>query len=285
MAALYLKAGRKDLNWIAQCLARFLGRPPTRPIFSTTEPSKGRLLYIPTRTFCMAEDSENSKRNKINYQFQNKIEHIGRKIPHQHVHLIDENCEDMGIMHRADVLRIMDERGLRLVPLREKAEPPVYRLMSGRQIYEERLKLKEKQKAGSKSGPPKMNELRISTNIAQHDLDTKIRQIQKWIDNKHIVRITVQQRKDSDGSEKMVAILDNILASMPGKATYQSEPRVAEEGRCRCVLRPMSEKEIQEYEKKQKTKDNQQDNEKKQKNKEDQLDEKKRLADSDSLKQ
>lgn len=50
-------------------------------------------------------------------------------------------------MHRADVIRIMDEQGLKLVLLSELKDPPVYQLMSGKQIHEEQLKLRDKQKA------------------------------------------------------------------------------------------------------------------------------------------
>ncbi|TNN48223.1 Caspase-8 [Liparis tanakae] len=42
---------------------------------------------------------------------------------------------------------ILDEQGLKLVLLSESKDPPVYRLMSGKQTHEEQLKLREKQKA------------------------------------------------------------------------------------------------------------------------------------------
>lgn len=72
---------------------------------------------------------------------------VGRKIPHRQIHVIDETGESLGTMHRADVIKIMDEKGLKLVLLSERQDPPVYRLMSGKQVHEEQLKLREKQKA------------------------------------------------------------------------------------------------------------------------------------------
>nr|XP_020644243.1 translation initiation factor IF-3, mitochondrial [Pogona vitticeps]XP_020644244.1 translation initiation factor IF-3, mitochondrial [Pogona vitticeps] len=274
MASLCLKTGRKELNWITQYLARFWRQPQKRTMFSKTqgmtELAKRRLLYNPVQTFCTAGDSkENIKGNKINYTFNTKIENVGRRIPYLHVQLIDENGENMGVMHRADVLRLMDARGLRLVLLRENTKPPMYRLMSGLQIYEERLRFKEKQKAGSKSGPVQTKEIRFSTDIAQHDLDIKLRQVEKWIDHKYHVKVVVNQHKASVGSEKMLLLFDKILASMPGKVTYLSEPHV-KEGSSKCVLRHMSDKEIQEYKKMGKKKDDQQNIDKIQKNKDQQ---------------
>ncbi|XP_075775351.1 translation initiation factor IF-3, mitochondrial isoform X2 [Pelodiscus sinensis] len=141
-----------------------------------------------------------------------------------------------------------------LVPLRENEDPPVYRLMTGKQIHEEQLKLREKEKAHSKTGPVQLKELTFSAAIAKHDLETKIRQIQQWIDKKHHVRISVQQKNVADGPEKMLAFFDQIVETMPAKATYLSQPKVIREGRSTCVLRHMSDKEVNEYKKTEKQK-------------------------------
>lgn len=57
----------------------------------------------------------------------------------------------------------MDEHDLKLVLLRENAEPPVYRLMTGQQIHEEKLKRAEKEKASSKTGTYVVNVTALST--------------------------------------------------------------------------------------------------------------------------
>lgn len=75
---------------------------------------------------------------------------VGRKIPQRQIQVISDMGEDMGTMHRSDVIRIMDEKGLKLVLLSEHKDPPLYKLMTGKQIHEEQLKLREKQK--SKAG-------------------------------------------------------------------------------------------------------------------------------------
>lgn len=74
---------------------------------------------------------------------------VGRKIPHRQIHLISETGESLGTMHRVNVIKIMDEKDLKLVPLSENQDPPVYQLMSGKQLHEEQMKLREKQKAKS----------------------------------------------------------------------------------------------------------------------------------------
>lgn len=55
-------------------------------------------------------------------------------------------------MHRADVIRLMDARDLRLVRRDAGAGPPVYQLLTGAQIHEERLRLRAREKARPRAG-------------------------------------------------------------------------------------------------------------------------------------
>uniref|UniRef100_A0A674EHR0 Mitochondrial translational initiation factor 3 n=1 Tax=Salmo trutta TaxID=8032 RepID=A0A674EHR0_SALTR len=102
---------------------------------------------------------------------------LGRKIHQRHLPVNSETGENMVTMHRVDVLRLMDENGST-------------RLMTGKHIHEEQLKLGEKQKA--KTGPVQVKELTFSSDIGNHDLLTKLRQVQNWLDKKHRVRITLR---------------------------------------------------------------------------------------------
>lgn len=162
MTALCLKkligqAIRNDASFITRCFATFGVQRACTTMISHTwvelEQSKRGFLSVLTKTFCTYEDAEGkAKGTKINPSAIKNIETVGRKIPHPIIQLIDENGEDQGPVHRAKVLQIMDEKNLKLVLLKEKADPPVYRLMSGQQIHEERLKLRDKQRASSKKG-------------------------------------------------------------------------------------------------------------------------------------
>ncbi|NWW04326.1 IF3M factor, partial [Oreocharis arfaki] len=119
---------------------------------------------------------------------------VGRRIPYRILHIINQDGESLGNMHRADALRLMDEHGLKLVLLRENAEPPVYRLMTGQQIHEEQLKRAEKKKASPKPGMY-IKELSFSSAIGKNDLETKTKQIAQWIEKKHHVKVTIRQAK------------------------------------------------------------------------------------------
>ncbi|NWI52572.1 IF3M factor, partial [Calyptomena viridis] len=119
---------------------------------------------------------------------------VGRRIPYRILHVISQDGESLGNMHRAEALKLMDQHGLKLVLLRENVDPPVYRLMTGQQIHEEQLKRAEKQKASPKQGMY-IKELSFSSAIAKNDLETKTKQIAQWIEKKYHVKITIRQAK------------------------------------------------------------------------------------------
>ncbi|XP_067889670.1 translation initiation factor IF-3, mitochondrial isoform X2 [Heterodontus francisci] len=208
----------------------------------------------PVKTFITVGEGEpetTQHREEKDSRARRTLGSLGRKIHHRIIHVIDENGENLGNLHRADVIRIMDERGVKVVPLRENADPPVYKLMTGKQIHEEQMKLREKQKNKPKTGPIQIKEQTFSADIAKHDLQTKIKQIQQWVEKKHHVRITVRKGAAVDKADKMEMLLDQIVQSMPDKATYAFRPKVIKEGKAAmCVLRHLSEKELREYKQK-----------------------------------
>ncbi|ELV11916.1 Translation initiation factor IF-3, mitochondrial [Tupaia chinensis] len=105
--------------------------------------------------------------------------------------------------------------------------------------------------------PTLMKELTFSSNIGQHDLDTKSKQIQQWIEKKYQVQITIKKGKNVDEpEEKTEAIFNQILQTMPGIATFSSRPQAVKGGKAwMCVLRHLSKKEEKAYKETQKTRE------------------------------
>lgn len=99
--------------------------------------------------YCTAVGDSEPKKKKHDPQRGATVSSVGRKIPQRVIHVISETGESLGTMHRADVIKIMNDKDLKLVLLSERQDPPVYRLMSGKQVHEEQLKLRDKQKGKS----------------------------------------------------------------------------------------------------------------------------------------
>lgn len=202
--------------------------------------------------FCTAiEDTQStpaSKKKKHSTLSNATINSVGRKIPQRLIEVISETGENMGTMHRSDVIRILDEQGLKLVLLDENQDPPVYRLMSGKQIHEEQLKLREKQKA--KPVPVQVKELTFSAGIATHDLSTKLNQVQSWLEKKHHVRITLKSGRGASAGS-MDSTLESLVQQMEADFGFVSQPKLIRNGQAAmCILRPPSAKELAQKSKK-----------------------------------
>ncbi|XP_004680221.1 PREDICTED: translation initiation factor IF-3, mitochondrial [Condylura cristata] len=252
MATLFLKrlvleTIKTESTFTRRCLGKYLVQQTAPAHLALVAPASRLCCRIHAKAFSSVEGTEveTTKKKKNDTTFSN----IGRKIHDRIIHVLDEKGNDLGNMHRAEVIRLLDKSDLRLVKRNTTTEPPEYQLLTGAQIYEERLRLRELEKAKSKTGPTLTKELTFSSTIGQHDLNTKSKQIQQWIERKYKVQITIKKGKNKEEPEnKMEEIFDQILQTMPGIATFSSRPQPARGGKAvMCVLRPLSQKEEKAY--------------------------------------
>ncbi|XP_015196657.2 translation initiation factor IF-3, mitochondrial [Lepisosteus oculatus] len=189
------------------------------------------------------EEEGRTAKKKQDPRARKTVGSVGRKIHHRVVRVISELGEDLGPLHRADVIRIMDQRELKLVPLRENEEPPVYRLMTGKQIHEEQLKLRERQKA--QPAPTQVKELTLSSDIARRDLDTKVKQIQSWVEKKLHVKVTVRKGSPAAEIAELEGVLEQVAQHLAGVATFISKPKAIKDGKAAMgTLRALSRAEL-----------------------------------------
>uniref|UniRef100_UPI0037E96D9A translation initiation factor IF-3, mitochondrial n=1 Tax=Semicossyphus pulcher TaxID=241346 RepID=UPI0037E96D9A len=197
-----------------------------------------------------ADDTEETpapKKKKHNPRANSTISSVGRKIPQREIQVISEAGENLGTMHRADVIRIMDEKSLKLVLLSEQEDPPVYQLMSGKKIHAEQLKLREKQKA--KAAPVQVKELTFSSGIGSHDLTTKLKQAESFLEKKHHVRMTLRLGRGQPAGN-METTLEQIVQQMDVMVGFVSKPKAIRDGQAAmCVLRPPSAKDLAQLQK------------------------------------
>lgn len=111
--------------------------------------------------------------------------------------MIDETGKQLGVMSLAEALQKSQERGLDLIQVTEKIEPPVCKIMDyGKYLYQQRKKERgQKPKGGSLKG------IRLGFGISQHDLETRARQTEKFLKQGNKVRIEMRLR----GREKALA--------------------------------------------------------------------------------
>ncbi len=103
--------------------------------------------------------------------------------------MIDPEGKQLGIVSTAEALKRAEEFGLDLVEVAPHANPPVCRIMDfGKYKYEKSKKEKEGRK---RQHVITVKEIRMRPKTEDHDLETKLRQARKFLEQKNKVKFTV----------------------------------------------------------------------------------------------
>jgi translation initiation factor IF-3 len=108
------------------------------------------------------------------------------------VRVIDPDGNQLGILTPEEALVEARNRGLDLVEVAPNSQPPVCRIMDfGKFKYEQSKKEREARK---KQHVVEMKELRLRPKIDDHDLDVKMRNARRFLEEGNKVKIAVRFR-------------------------------------------------------------------------------------------
>lgn len=121
------------------------------------------------------------------------MEHqINEEIREKEVRLIDSEGQQLGIMPLQKALEAAEEKGLDLVNISPKANPPVCKIMDYGKFRFDQLK-KEKE-ARKNQRVVEIKEIRMSPGIDTNDLNVKMRNAMKFLKEGNRVKVTVRFR-------------------------------------------------------------------------------------------
>lgn len=134
---------------------------------------------------------------------------INEKIRGKELRIISETGEQLGIMSSAEAMEIAMEKELDLVEISPNANPPVCKIMDyGKYKYEQTRKAKEAKKNQKQIV---VKEVKFRARIDQHDMDTKISQVKKFLAKDNKVKITlVQFGRERMYADQGIEMLDQI---------------------------------------------------------------------------
>jgi translation initiation factor IF-3 len=120
------------------------------------------------------------------------------------------------------------EFGLDLVEVSPNANPPVCKIMDyGRYRYEQ---TKKKQEAKKKQSTFQVKEIKVRPKTGDHDLETKINHIRKFLGRKDKVKVTVIFRgREITLSQLGMSVLEKIAVETEEVALMEQSPKL--EGR------------------------------------------------------
>jgi translation initiation factor IF-3 len=138
---------------------------------------------------------------------------------------VDPDGVQLGIKTLPEALAIAKELDLDLVEVAPMANPPVCRIMDfGKFKFDEAQRAKESRRKTVHVG---IKEMKYRPKIGPGDFDTKTRQVGKFLNEGHKVKITIMFRgREVYHPEHGKRILDRIAEQMEGIAKIEAEPKL-----------------------------------------------------------
>ncbi|MGE5704949.1 MAG: translation initiation factor IF-3 [Clostridia bacterium] len=165
---------------------------------------------------------------------------VNEAIRAREVRLIGADGAQLGVVNIREALRIAQEAELDLVNVAPTAKPPVCRIMDyGKFKYEQAKKEKE---ARRNQKIIELKEVRFSSNIEEHDFQTKLRNVRKFIEDEDKVKCTIRFRgREITHSGIGQQVLERVALQCEDIALVERKPKI--EGRSMImILTPKAEK-------------------------------------------
>jgi translation initiation factor IF-3 len=141
------------------------------------------------------------------------------------VRLVDPDGQQLGIRPLPEALTLARQLDLDLVEVAPQANPPVCRIMDyGKFKFDAAQKAKESRRKTTSVG---IKEMKYRPKIGIGDFDTKTRQVLKFLDEGHKVKVTIMFRgREVFHPELGKKILDRLAERVDGMARVEAEPRL-----------------------------------------------------------
>jgi len=148
---------------------------------------------------------------------------INNRIRVPEVRVVDDDGAMLGIVPTHEALRRAQERGLDLVEVNPKADPPVCKILDfGKYKYDEKKKAKE---AKRKQTTVEIKEIKLRPKTDDHDLAFKARAARRFLEAGHKVKFTVRFRgREITHPEKAQEQLDWIVKQCEDLANIEVRP-------------------------------------------------------------
>jgi translation initiation factor IF-3 len=140
------------------------------------------------------------------------------------VQLIDAEGVNQGVVRTREALAMAQEAGLDLVVISPNSNPPVAKFLDlGRFKYAAQKKAAEARK---KQKVIEVKEVQLRPNIDTHDYETKMKAVNRFLDDGDRVKVTMRFRgREMAHQEIGMELLLKVRDQMEEKAKVESAPR------------------------------------------------------------
>jgi translation initiation factor IF-3 len=149
---------------------------------------------------------------------------INEQIRAEEVRILDENNEMLGIFSRKEMFALADERGIDVVEVNPKSNPPVVKFVDYNKFKYQMQKAAAKQDVKTDD----LKQIRISVRISTHDMQVQTRKIDAFLEKGIKVRIRVQmKRREKQYPEVAEETLHAFLTFVTKPYEQLTDPKLA----------------------------------------------------------
>lgn len=157
------------------------------------------------------------------------------------VRVIGPDGEQFGIMDRNDAIAAAKERGYDLVLVADKVVPPVCKILDyGKYRYEAQ---KKKQDAKKRQSVVQIKEIKVRPKTDEHDYQTKLRHVRRFLQDGDRVKITVFFRgREIVHKDRGATILDRFVEDIKDIGKVEQDA-ISEDRRLQILIVPGATKQ------------------------------------------
>jgi translation initiation factor IF-3 len=134
------------------------------------------------------------------------------------VRLVGEGSNE--IVPTEMAIRQADDQGLDLVIVSDKSDPPVVRIQDFKKLEYEKKKARQ-----TKTRTSELKEIQLKVNISDHDLQTKISAIKRFLERGDKVKLSVRLKgRERETPERATALINRVAETVQCKVSRVPGP-------------------------------------------------------------
>ena len=152
---------------------------------------------------------------------------INEQIKEKEVLVIGPKGEQLGLKPIEDALTLANVAGFDLVLMNQGSDKPVCKLMDYNKYKYERNKKQKEASKRQRENNTELKEFRLSVNIDIHDFNTRVKQVIKYLEKGHRIKVTIRFRgREMAHTELGKDVLLRFYEAIKDYGVMEQEPKM-----------------------------------------------------------
>jgi len=137
-----------------------------------------------------------------------------------------EESDQLGVLSKTEALRIAESKGLDLVVITESANPPVAKILDANKYFYEQKRREKDAAKRQRESRIEVKEIQFRPGIGDHDFETKLKNIDKFLAKGNKVKLMVRFRGRENANKQLgFDILNKVFDSF-NEIEWDSKPNL-----------------------------------------------------------